>query len=702
MNELEKSINSAINEIGSAGQSLGKKSAETFKYSLKYFMEFRHISKKELKKRMMILAFVVGSIAAIWWKAPEIAAFLVKKSQVNEVLNRKGFQNIIASVKTYRFLAVALIPYGYLMAVGDKKFEEARQFTDKFQLIGMVKQLEKYVVDEFGTKRRLTVTPELIGCHKPNANITVRLFKTNGQPLQVWESKRADLEAAFDEPLYQLTNSGNNLNVVKMVTVSPEYKKELDEKYMKEIEYDQVFEKIGLVGKGSREINHFGKKESIKNYPQYLDTEVKQINGKDVEVLKFRSTGTEITNWQAVKFLMENVLNRLVVKIEQEKKDKQIYKLYTLDLKDDLEETYSWNDSNINEEEGVLVLGEGLLGKVTLDLNKLPHVLIGGVTNFGKSVLSNCLTWQLIKKGALIIPFDFKGGIELDMFSDFHEVVFERERAIQVLEKVILEYEARLDLFKQKKGKNIKKIAKFNKMYPEEELCRIIVIVDEIAEMLSGASTKAEVAQIERLDNQISKIARLARATGVHLILGTQRPDSNVLQGQIKNNLSARICGRMIDIQPSIMILGTPDATRIPDIQGRFMFSLGAEVEIFQAYYFQEENIKPGNYVKGQCLVYDLGKNQEDKERQVKQRPVRKAIYEDDFESIDPTEGEAVDDDWLTNQIGEPEPEEDFEEGEELEDADEDDSGDDSDPDHCDNSVEGGGRESNRKRIEII
>lgn len=697
MNELEKSINSAINEIGAAGQSVGKKSAETFKYTLKYFMEFRHISKKELKKRLMILSCVLGLIAAIWWKSPEIAAFLVKKSQLNEILKAKGFQNIIASVKTYQFLAATLIPYGYLMAVGNKKLEEARQFTDKFQLIGMVKQLDKYIVDEFGTKRKISVTPELIGCHKPNANITVRLFKTNGQPLDVWESKRAELEAAFDEPLYQLTNSGSNLNVIKMVTVSQEYKKDLDEKYQKEIEYDQVFEKIGLVGKGSRDINHFGKKESIKNYPQYIDTEVKQINGKDVEVLKFRSTGTEIANWQANKFLMENVLNKLVVKIEQDKKDKQIYRVFTLDLKDDLEESYDWSDDFIDYEDGVLILGEGLIGRVTLDLNSLPHVLIGGVTNFGKSVLSNCITWQLIKKGALIIPMDFKGGIELDMFSPFHEVISERKRAVEVLDKLVEEYEARLKLIKSRKLKNIKQ---FNKKYPEESLCRIALVGDEVAEMLSGATTKAEVILIEMLDERISKLARLARAVGIHLILGTQRPDANVLQGQIKNNLPARICGRMIDKEPSLMILGTPDATRIPDIKGRFMFSLGADVEIFQAYYFQEKDIKPGQYLNGQCLVYNIGQNQEIERYHQNQRPSRRKVLEDDFESIDPTEEEAIEDEWLIKQIGEPD--EELEEDEGFEDANEDHTGYDSGTCHSDISVEGGDRESNhRKRIEI-
>lgn len=709
MNDIEKMIADTMNDVGRAGQSLGKTSAETFKYTLKYFKEFKHIGKKNLRMRLALLLLVLGTMAAIWVFAPNIATFLVEKLKTTQLGKNPFLLRMAGFTKVYQMVAVVLVPYMYLMAVGSKKYEEANQFTDKFELIGMVKQLNKTIVDEYGNKKRISITPELIGSHKPNENITVRLFLTNGQPLQVWEAKRADLEAAFDEALYQLSNSGDNINVVKMVTVSPAYKAELDEKYKKEMEYDAVFEKIGLVGKGTREINHFGKRESIKNYPQYLETKYEEINGKTFEILKFRSTGTELSNWQAVKFLMENVLNKIVVKIEQAKKDKQLYMVYTLDLKDDLEELYSWSDDFIDPDDGVLVLGEGLLGRVKIDLNNLPHILIGGVTGFGKSVLSNCLTWQLIKKGTVIIPLDFKGGIELDMFSPFHEVISERDKAVKALEAVVKEYEERLKLIKSRKLKNIKQ---FNAKYPDEALCRMVIIGDEVAEMLSGATSKVDQVLISKLDEQVSTVARLARAVGIHLILGTQRPDANVLQGQIKNNLPARICGRMIDIQPSIMILGTPDATRIPDIKGRFMLSLGADIEIFQSYYFKDTDIKPGNYVKGQCLVYDLQNGNKDSTKSSRKSTSRRVSLEEDFEPLvlDPTEANVVDDAWLIDQIGEPK--EDFEEDEEdsedsyaFEEEGEGDLDEDSDEHSSNDSCAAGGDEhqsQSKRRVEIL
>lgn len=660
MGDIEKTLDALIQDISSTGREVKTVSGEHFKYALKYLTEFRHLRREELSKRILIVISLCGVAAALWFKAEVVAAFLVEKSQALEGLRTPLIQNVISSSIIYRVFAVLGIPYIYVMTVGGKKKEEARQFEDKFELLGMVKQLNQFVVDEYGNKRRRTISPELIASFKKGSDLTIRLFKTNGFPLDAWEKKRAELEASFNEPIYQLKTSGTSLNVIQMVTVSESYKEKLEAKYKTELEYNSVFEKIGLVGKGTREINHFGTKSSIKNYPEYLDTEVQVINNKTVQILTFKSVGTELSNWLGAKFLMENVLNRLVVKIEQEKKNKQKYKVYTLDLADDLEESYAWKDELVDEEEGVIILGEGLIGQVKLDLNKLPHVLIGGVTNFGKSVLSNCITWQMIKKGALIIPIDFKGGIELDMFSAFHEVIFERERAIEILDKILKEYEARLKLIKSRKLKNI---SQFNKKYKDEELCRMIIVVDEIAEMLSGASSKAEANQIAVLDNQISTVARLARAVGIHLVLGTQRPDANVLQGQIKNNLPARICGRMIDKEPSLMILGTPDATRIPDIKGRFMFSLGADVEIFQAYYFKDSDIVPGNYLRGQCLVYEMpGSPVPSKNTQ--RKTTNKRVSVDDFEPLDPTEAAALDDDWIVSQIGSPDEDEEDEEDE--------------------------------------
>ncbi|MBP3673758.1 MAG: hypothetical protein J6J18_08015, partial [Oscillospiraceae bacterium] len=88
---------------------------------------------------------------------------------------------------------------------------------------------------------------------------------------------------------------------------------------------------------------------------------------------------------------------------------------------------------------------------------------------------------------------------------------------------------------------------------------------------------------------RLSVIARLGRAFGIHLILATQRPDSNILHGQIKNNINYRICGRADNVLSQIILDNTNAADQIPeDAQGRFILHDGT---MFQAYWFEDSSL---------------------------------------------------------------------------------------------------------------
>ena len=87
------------------------------------------------------------------------------------------------------------------------------------------------------------------------------------------------------------------------------------------------------------------------------------------------------------------------------------------------------------------------------------------------------------------------------------------------------------------------------------------------------------------------------------MLLATQRPDAKVIVGQIKNNLPIRISGRMVDSQASEMVLGNTKAAELGDTLGRFMYSVGADTWEFQAYNFQDSDIRPGNYQRGKMLL---------------------------------------------------------------------------------------------------
>ena len=119
---------------------------------------------------------------------------------------------------------------------------------------------------------------------------------------------------------------------------------------------------------------------------------------------------------------------------------------------------------------------------------------------------------------------------------------------------------------------------------------RIVFACDEVAELLdkTGAD-KARKELLAQIEARLALIARQGRAFGIHLILATQRPDANILPGQIKNNMNIRICGRADTTLSTIIIGDGRAAEQIPhDAQGRFIMEDGT---VFQAYYFNDDTI---------------------------------------------------------------------------------------------------------------
>ena len=253
----------------------------------------------------------------------------------------------------------------------------------------------------------------------------------------------------------------------------------------------------------------------------------------------------------------------------------------------DLPEMLPWNDDFINYGDGVLCIGESDLGYVKFDLNRTPHVLVAGETGSGKSVILRCMLWQMIKKGCRIYMIDFKGGVEFGkVYEKYGEVITDRKRAITILSNLVKENESRLKLFRELEVKNLKE---YNTK-TGSNLARIGVFIDEIGEMLDKKGVSKEDKPIfEQLEAYLSTLARLSRATGINLFLGVQRPDANVLTGQIKNNVPVRISGRFADKTVSEIVLGNTAACNLPDIKGRLLYKVGNETIEFQSFYFDDE-----------------------------------------------------------------------------------------------------------------
>ena len=258
--------------------------------------------------------------------------------------------------------------------------------------------------------------------------------------------------------------------------------------------------------------------------------------------------------------------------------------LDTVSAGDDLPEVLKWKDSYLSPKSFVLVLGESYTGPVTVNLAHIPHILLGGSTGSGKSVLLKLLLMQALHKGAEVYIADFKGGVDFPKV--WHEkcrMCFTEENLRYTLNQLVAVLEYRKSAFKALGCPNIDA---YNETM-EQPLPRLIFACDEVAEMLdkTGADNERKklLAQIE---SRLSTIARQGRAFGIHLILATQRPDATIIPGQIRNNMDFRVCGRADSVLSQIILDNTSAAEQIPkDARGRFITGDGT---VFQGYLFDE------------------------------------------------------------------------------------------------------------------
>ena len=120
--------------------------------------------------------------------------------------------------------------------------------------------------------------------------------------------------------------------------------------------------------------------------------------------------------------------------------------------------------------------------------------------------------------------------------------------------------------------------------------CRLVFACDEVMEVLDRTGADSERKKLlGQIENRLSTIARLGRAFGIHLILATQRPDANIVPGQIRNNLDFRVCGRAESVLSQIILDNGSAAEQIPkDARGRFITGDGT---VFQGYLLDEGQI---------------------------------------------------------------------------------------------------------------
>ncbi len=184
-------------------------------------------------------------------------------------------------------------------------------------------------------------------------------------------------------------------------------------------------------------------------------------------------------------------------------------------------------------------LGKDIFGvPVVTTIEKMPHLLVAGATGSGKSVAINSVILALLYNArpneVKLVLVDPK-MLELSLYNDIPHllspVVTQPKRAAETLRALVAEMERR---YRQLAGKGSKNIESYNKAAPEaERLPYIVVIIDELADLMMTVQREVE--------DSIMRLAQMARAAGIHLIVATQRPSVDVITGLIKANLPARI-----------------------------------------------------------------------------------------------------------------------------------------------------------------
>ena len=305
-----------------------------------------------------------------------------------------------------------------------------------------------------------------------------------------------------------------------------------------------------------------------------------------VTIWEFRNQSIPLAEWEDNRAAIEAALDISVIKMTYGKGKSRVL-VYAVPALIDLPEILCWKDKYLSPESFVLVLGESLLGPVTVNLAHIPHILLGGSTGSGKSVLLKLLLMQAMKKGARVYIADFKGGVDFPpLWNRDCRICFEETDLLGLLTDLVAELERRKEIFRTA---GCSSIDTYNKS-TGESLQRLIFACDEVAEVLDKTGADAERKKLlAQIENRLSTIARQGRAFGIHLILATQRPDASIIPGQIRNNMDFRVCGRADSVLSSIILDNTDAADLIPkDARGRFLLHDGT---IFQAYWFEESDL---------------------------------------------------------------------------------------------------------------
>ncbi len=254
-------------------------------------------------------------------------------------------------------------------------------------------------------------------------------------------------------------------------------------------------------------------------------------------------------------------------------------------------------------------LGKDIMGKVKwCEINATPHLLVAGSTGSGKSVCINCIISSILMRSrpdqVRLVLVDPK-KVEFSMYEGvphlLSPVVTDPRKASIALKNIVGEMERRYELLEHTKNKNIVGYNKFCETHTEyQKLPYIVVIIDELADLMLVAAKEVE--------DSIMRITQMARAAGIHLIVATQRPSTDIITGVVKANIPSRISFAVSSQIDSRTILDMGGAEKLLGKGDMLFLPMGESIpmRIQGAFVSEEEIEKLVNYtISQQKAIYD-------------------------------------------------------------------------------------------------
>lgn len=260
-------------------------------------------------------------------------------------------------------------------------------------------------------------------------------------------------------------------------------------------------------------------------------------------------------------------------------------------------QTFQEAESKLSIAFGRDISGATIVG----NLAKMPHLLVAGATGSGKSVCINGIITSILYKAkpdeVKFLMVDPK-MVELNVYNGIPHllapVVTDPRRASLALKKIVVEMEKRYELFSKSGARNVEAYNMMMKDIPENVLPYIVVIVDELADLMMVAANDVE--------DAIARLAQMARAAGIHLIIATQRPSVDVITGVIKANIPSRIAFGVSSQVDSRTILDMAGAEKLLGRGDMLFMPMGASkpVRVQGAFMSDQEVEAIVGYVSGQ------------------------------------------------------------------------------------------------------